>query len=587
MITLVLSISALAFVPGPASAAVDQPFGECTEITDMVSTGDGGVLVTGPTGRCLPSPDKAFVAQLNSSGQLDVGFGEGGVVTLPKAWSPTVLRRADGSVLVSSDDRVVALRADGTSDTSFGDSGSIPFGLDHLDESVSGKLVGVDDKNTIRVLDADGAPDPAFNGGQPMAFRGTEIEGTEVREVGPPGFGSAGQVRVPLSGEYEQAGTIKGVVGVLGLEPNGSVDATFGTNGFATWVSAQYESFSLLESETSPDGSTRLFGNSRYDFMYSTAAQFRLSVTDSGQTELTRLAFPDEESTSTTATGFDSSPEGSVLVGISQVECRGCEERPATTGKLAAGMFGPDGQVQPDFNGGWPAYQAIGSTSETGPVLLGEDGTSTVAGSSRTIVCGSGDDFWRCKSVGSMVRFEPDGKPDPSFGDEGVVTLPACPVALCASRYHAPAPKVSAHVRNGVLGITVDSRRHTPETGDWFQLRLRFEGGVRFRSKRVGSIRVLPTGVAGYRLKPGATRSDGRVAVIKRVYKQTGNRIRILIPVKALRSESRTGRRKVRLRVGMVSSTKVDPKTKWAGTSIPRSEIRPGGPRRGRAGTGR
>ncbi|QIS09599.1 hypothetical protein [Nocardia arthritidis] len=110
---------------------------------------------------------------------------------------------------------------------------------------------------------------------------------------------------------------------------------------------------------------------------------------------------------SDTAAAVVSQPDGKILVaGTSQG---------ADTGEdIALARYTPEGNPDTGFGAGGKVRTDLGTPADRGNALaLQPDGRIVVAGSSRDPV--QGDNF-------ALVRYTPDGKPDPSFGDGGRVS---------------------------------------------------------------------------------------------------------------------------------------------------------------------
>jgi uncharacterized delta-60 repeat protein len=147
---------------------------------------DGRIVVTGSFGA---GPGQVGVVRLLPNGRLDTSFGAGGVVTLQMFAANSLALTPDQKILVSGGSasgahaEIVRLNADGSPDAAFGSAGVVDF--DYVANSSNQALVVI------------------------AAAGGTIVAG---------GFGLATN-----GDEY--------LTSLARILPNGSLDATFGTNG--------------------------------------------------------------------------------------------------------------------------------------------------------------------------------------------------------------------------------------------------------------------------------------------------------------------------------------------------------------------
>ena len=198
------------------------------EITSLAVQADGKLLACGFT---VDGPDhKPYLVRYNSDGTLDPGFGSAGIVVDSLSNVP---RKFEWTGLLPDGRIVVVITALG---------GYQNFG--------------------VARYHADGTPDSTFNGtGKLVLDQAVDCQGLESGLVMPDGKlvigGSAGPTGGFLVGR---------------INPDGSIDTTFGDNGFVKQQGTGAESF-IKSMATTPDGSLivagygRLGGNTLSDFV--------------------------------------------------------------------------------------------------------------------------------------------------------------------------------------------------------------------------------------------------------------------------------------------------------------------------------
>jgi uncharacterized delta-60 repeat protein len=205
---------------------------------DVLVLPNGKILVAGFSG---PEGGNIQVARLEAGGALDAGFGTEGRATVDFGgddFGLAMARQADGRIVVagssSASGAVVArLRAKGELDPDFDGDGrvTLPGG-----GTVRAVLMQPDDKivvagnasgsavMTVTRLNPNGSPDSSFDGdGTATIDFGSLADLADDAVLQPDG-------KIVVAG-YKQDGE---EVAVARLNPNGSPDATFGTNGKAT-----------------------------------------------------------------------------------------------------------------------------------------------------------------------------------------------------------------------------------------------------------------------------------------------------------------------------------------------------------------
>ncbi len=217
--------------PSGVAALAFQPDGEL-----LASGGSSGA-----TGVAL--------ARLNSDGSFDPAFGAVGrsltqfLVTAPIGGPPLVVAGPDGTLLVDYNfaDGILCYNADGSPDTSFGDDGVLHPQLDLQRTSIDDFAVLPDGKiliagniypNGVYNMDnnppaavarllPDGNLDPTFGTGGIVAFPPRNLPGNSAEQIV---IQSDGKILVSLSSGGQ----------VARLNPDGTLDETFGTDGIAT-----------------------------------------------------------------------------------------------------------------------------------------------------------------------------------------------------------------------------------------------------------------------------------------------------------------------------------------------------------------
>ena len=204
----------------------------------MVVAPNGKLLIGGFSG---PEGGNIQVARLKPNGALDTTFATGGIATIDFGgddFGEAMARQADGRIVVAGRSTaagavVARLRATGALDPDFGSGGrvTLPGG-----GSATAVLVQPDRKivvagnasisamMVVTRLMPNGALDTTFDG-----------DGTATIDFGSTSDIAAGVVRQP-DGKLVVAGYTQASedVAVARLNPNGSLDATFGTAGKAT-----------------------------------------------------------------------------------------------------------------------------------------------------------------------------------------------------------------------------------------------------------------------------------------------------------------------------------------------------------------
>ena len=191
--------------------------------------GGGAAVQSGGKYLVIDSGSKATVSRFDIDGALDTSFGEGGSVVTPVGDDAqnAIAVLADGSILVgfsAVDDEnyteIARLTPEGDIDLSFGGDGRLeiagvgnhsPFGLTLQQD---GKVLLTSTQGVVRV-NTDGTLDSEF----------------DVDGIASYSRGSASGVTVQADGKILVLGSFENGAGIYRLNPDGSLDTTFGGSG--------------------------------------------------------------------------------------------------------------------------------------------------------------------------------------------------------------------------------------------------------------------------------------------------------------------------------------------------------------------
>ena len=420
--------------------------GKGTEL--FAVTAKGGGNATCPAMQPAPSSDtKCYAAQ---AGCLDVSFGGGGYVhTDPDGpayadGSEAVAIQPDGKIIVAGQSHdpakgnpsftVLRYNADGSLDTSFGDSDPLNPPL-RRGFAVTSFSTGSDYAHAL-LLQADGK---IVVGGSAspgsMAVARYNTDGTLDTTFGSGGkvivdFGSSAAVqqlalqsdgKLVLAG---QAGAPSGF-GLARLNPNGSLDSTFGTggklvvnpssvkrgSGFA-WAVAIQRVPAITGEERIVVGGRSSTGNSAPDEW--TLMRFK----PNGATDTT---FGNSGRVTTPFSGFGDRLMRLVIDSNNRIVAAGLTRTASSTCgsyviDYAVVRYSQDGGLDGSFSGGKQIVDIYGGMDELYGMVLQLDGKIVLSGYAKSSDL-TVSDF-------ALVRFNSDGSRDSSFGllGNGVVT---------------------------------------------------------------------------------------------------------------------------------------------------------------------
>jgi uncharacterized delta-60 repeat protein len=388
--------------PAPSGAGLDTTFGSNGKAvaanfggsgTAMAVQADGKIVMTGG------ASDAFQLARFRADGQLDTGFGSGGLLRtdlIDNAFVQETPRaftiQADGRIVVVGDTRsgspfsfaIARYLADGSLDASFGTGGTVLGGVTGRAFAVAiqpdGRiLVAGDDTATENFRLArylpDGRLDPSFgSGGQVL----TDIAG---------GPDLARNLVVQPDGAIVVSGTPIGNTGPTGVArylADGRLDGSFGTGGKLLVTAARVGEGLALQ----PDGKLVLVGDIDVAAPSGTTTQFavvRLNADGSldagfGQAGLVTTAFT---ALGDGARAVTLQADGRILVAglSSRVNANFALARYNADGTLDTGFLGgTDGRTVLDFFLFADAADDVAVLPD-GKIVLGGFATANVAGS--------------------------------------------------------------------------------------------------------------------------------------------------------------------------------------------------------------
>lgn len=552
-----LSIALLLPVIAAAQpGTLDPAFGQDGLVTTSVGGSDyqaATTIAVQPDGRIVTAGHtdsysncgRAFLARHLPSGEPDASFGDGGLVLLDQEHGcdvdvtalalqpdgrPLVLSYQYGNVLLHR------FLPDGAPDASFGEGGSAGVVVSQYGADIAlqpdGKIVvagsSFESDAVVARYHGDGKPDLEFGQEGVTTVSVSPVSRARAVEVTPdgriavvgsirpesdydflafrlledgsldPGFGTGGVVTTAFSdghdhlvdvtlypdGSIVATGTAGTDVALVRYAPDGTLDPSFGEGGVVTTSLSQ----SAFARTIALDGDAILVAG--YSFLDPDGSHFVLAryTADGGLDP----AFGDgglvtePSSTSYGAVAYDLTldGEGRVLAG-------GVVDYQA-----AIVRYIPDGSFDSSFGDG-----GLVLTSGIAPGLAGVR-DAVVQPDGKIIVAGYAEEApeMRC----ALIRYEPDGALDPTFGDGGVVMEEAC-----ASAWNA-------------VVLAEDGALYAVEGGRRSRFRVaRFDtSGERDPSFGEGGFATLD--VSGAEAQDVLLQDDGRIVVIGEANHQFG-----------------------------------------------------------------
>ncbi|MFO1200867.1 MAG: tandem-95 repeat protein [Burkholderiaceae bacterium] len=393
-------------------------------VNDAIVQLDGKLVLVGSTMNGLS--EEVCVVRLDAEGDLDSGFGTGGIVKLPigsqGATAQSAVVQPDGKLVLAGvsanganglDFGVVRLEQDGALDPSFDGDGMtvLPIGL--ADDRAYGVVVQSDGKiviagnsrngpngydfSVIR-LDANGALDPSFDG-----------DGMLTVSVGPYDD-YARSVIVQPDGKLVIAGfSWNGTsydLNAVRLEANGALDPSFDTDGkFIGHFGVTSQAYDV---ELLPDGHLIVAG---FSYNFASGIDFSVVRLDAngaldpsfdGDGKLDVAIGPGEDVALSAAIG----PDGRLVLA-------GYSDNRANKYDFGVVRLEQDGALDPTFSGDGKSVLPVanGSVDVANSVAIQPDGKVVLAGY-------SGANGFNVYDF-SVVRFNADGSLDTSFNSAG------------------------------------------------------------------------------------------------------------------------------------------------------------------------
>jgi uncharacterized delta-60 repeat protein len=378
-------------------------------VADMVVQSDGQIVLTGRY-----SQSQVYTTRVTEDGRLDA---TGRAVTPIGAKSDdrayAVAIQSDGKALLAGwsapadgqpDFAVVRYNPDGTVDTRFGAGGKAVLGLPGAD---NGNSVAVDDRGRVLVggysaiggyrfavarFDENGNPDGTFGSGgfATIPFGSSNVVGYAIATQ--PG----GKVLIAgIAGSTDMA--------VARLDVDGSLDASFGINGFSIIpIGPRDEAARSIAIQS--DGKIVLGGYSWNGANYDMAAvrltpNGALDTSFAGGKVVIPIGSGDDVAYSV---AIDS--DGHVVLGGTTLGAA------ATSYDFAAARLTPDGQLDPQFDGDGRASVDIRTSADYGIGMAVEPG-------GRIIVVG--DSYNGATADFTAIRLNTNGTLDPTFDGDG------------------------------------------------------------------------------------------------------------------------------------------------------------------------
>jgi uncharacterized delta-60 repeat protein len=405
--------------------SLDTGFGEGGYLThlnaaQLALTADGRIAVAGVTGS--PSAT-ATVSRFLPDGAPDPSFGDGGSVTVtppvPLSGSPKALfTLPDGSLLLVAFGRVgelgsleaVKLHPDGEIDRDYGQAGFGMVPLPASEPSPEHPGIAMDGERLTVVcsggqvdlfiarLKLDGSPDTSLGG--------TGTVTTKLMEGGGYNLAIQPDGRMVVSNDRSR---------IARFMPDGSPDLSFGEGGVEV-VSALSKATVETALALAPDGKILLGGYLEAQPAWR-PQDFRLArLQPDGALDPTLGAEGSGFVTTDIAAGSEDSGQGLALQPNGDILLVGGTVPPGaifTSERIAAVRYTPDGSLDPTFGAGGIAIQR--------PLQRGDDHVSALATDDQGRVVLTGRAMGRVL----LARYLPDGRPDPTFGGDGIVLASA------------------------------------------------------------------------------------------------------------------------------------------------------------------
>ncbi|MHC4416685.1 MAG: delta-60 repeat domain-containing protein [Planctomycetota bacterium] len=507
---------------------------------------DGRIIAAGDTYLGSPTHRDAALVRYNPDGSLDSSFGNGGVVTthLGSSFSDyvhAVAVQPDGRIVVAGeaggDFALARYNPDGSLDSSFDNDG---IAITHLGASDRAYSVAAQADGTIIAAGeaggdfallryyADGSLDPSFGFGGVV----TTHLGSGER---------AYSIAVHADGRIVAAGESGGNFGLARYGPDGTLDPSFGTGGAVTldlggsdvaytvaiqadqrivaagqtgawlgnsdFVLVRYDSGGTLDASFGDAGVvvTDVIGpNADYAYdLVTLQADGKLVVVGTTWGVDIDIALARYHPDGTLDTSFGDG--GLVVTNLGSYEDQARAVTVQTDGRIViAGWTGwgftlvrynPDGSLDSSFGSGGVAVTHFNVAARAYAIAVLADGRLLAAGR-------VGSDF-------AVARFNPDGSLDSSFGSGGVVTTDVLGYSLDKALDIAVQP-------DGRIVVTGEVFSNWPRSYDFGLVRYNPDGSL---DSSFGSGGVVTTQMGPYDVSNAVTiQADGRIVVAGYVY---------------------------------------------------------------------
>jgi uncharacterized delta-60 repeat protein len=385
---------------GQGTGSVEIRFPTGTTAHAVAIQPDGKIVVAGGMGTVSGGPQAGFqVARLNPDGSLDPSFGQGGKINIAPAYI------VDG----------LALQGDGK------------IVLAGRQESGVGVLVAR--------LDPNGQLDPTFGTGGKRAFTFRNDQGYDLVAgvvVQPDGkIVVAGTAGTDLTSTSPPSSSTTYDLAAARLNPDGSADTTFGTAGTAVLpvaVNGRQTDDTARGIALQPDGKIVVTGTANAGFVATAFGGFQRldlvvirldargvrdpSFGTAGEVLLPPVGPLPPDFTSS-GTGVVVQPDGKIVLAGGDPT------------RFSATRLNPDGSLDPNFGtsgvAGSPLPMSLSSGLSGYSVAVAPDGKIVLAGTAEVPMPNS---IFTMSSE-PVVRLNPDGTPDRSFGNPATPAVAA------------------------------------------------------------------------------------------------------------------------------------------------------------------
>jgi len=396
--------------------------------------GDGKIVAAGASYH-FATPSHFALTRYNSDGSLDASFGSGGKVTTDFGtsyhdWAYGVAIQGDGKLVVSGhsyqgtaypDFALARYNSNGSPDLTFGSSGKVTTDFGYRSDGASavmiqgdGRIVAAGTSTQGPVVTADFALARYNTDGSLDATFGTD--GKVTTDFGVPSPDAAGDI-VALQGDgrtvaagYSYQGTTSVDFALARYNSDGSLDTTFGSGGKATtdFDSSDDHAYTVA---IQGDGKIVAAG---YSDQGTTGYDFALARYNSDGSLDASFG-----SGGKVTTHFGYSHDYAYTVAIQadgKIVAAGYSDQGTTTYDFALARYNTDGSLDTSFGAGGKVTTHFGYSRDYAyTVAIQADGKIVAAGYS---------DQGTTTYDFALARYNSDGSLDTSFGAGGKVTTP-------------------------------------------------------------------------------------------------------------------------------------------------------------------